>query len=142
MLHLRARHGAAGYGVYIMLLNFISESPSRTIDADTAYLAYVMRVDEALVKSVLLDFGLFTISADGRTASSPLVEQPQETTATTQATQGVADAHPYGKAISLSPSLREGSRVEGCREGPPIGVSVAQPPSQRARVYRIDTPSP
>lgn len=66
LLRLRMKHGAAGYGVYFMILERLrGESGYRSV-RDYNAIAYDFRVDASLVKSVVEDFGLFVIAEDGK----------------------------------------------------------------------------
>ena len=55
LLRLRQAHGAAGYGVYFMLLERLREEGDYTSDRDYDIIAYDLREDKALIKS-LWDF--------------------------------------------------------------------------------------
>lgn len=66
LLRLRMRHGAAGYGVYFMLLERLREEADYTSAKDYNMIAFDLRVDAALVKSVVEDYGLFTFTDDGQ----------------------------------------------------------------------------
>lgn len=70
LLRLRQAHGAAGYGVYFMLLERLREEGGYTSDRDYDMIAYDLREDKALIRSVVEDFGLFEISRDGKQFSS------------------------------------------------------------------------
>lgn len=66
LVRLRMRHGAAGYGVYFMLLERLREEKDYTSARDYNMIAYDLRVDASLVKSVVEDFGLFAFADDGK----------------------------------------------------------------------------
>lgn len=66
LLRLRMRHKAAGYGVYFMLLEILRGKPDFRCLKDYNVIAFELREDAALVKSVIEDFGLFTFSDDGK----------------------------------------------------------------------------
>lgn len=66
LVRLRMRHGAAGYGVYFMLLERLREEKDYTSVKDYNMIAYDLRVDASLVKSVVEDFGLFAFAGDGK----------------------------------------------------------------------------
>jgi hypothetical protein len=66
LVRLRMRHGAAGYGVYFMLLERLREENNYTSVRDYNMIAYDLRVDASLVKSVVEDFGLFAFAHDGK----------------------------------------------------------------------------
>lgn len=65
MLNLRMRLGAAGYGVYFMLLERMRESDDYTSVKDYNALAFDLRVDASVIKQVVEDFGLFAFADDG-----------------------------------------------------------------------------
>ena len=66
LVRLRMRHGAAGYGVYFMLLERLREEADYMSAKDYNMIAFDLRVDAAIVKSVVEDFGLFTFTDDGK----------------------------------------------------------------------------
>ena len=68
ILELRIRHGMSGYGVYFYLLEKLVEGNNCSLDYQS--LAYEIHVEVELLKSVIEDFGLFTISEDGKSFSS------------------------------------------------------------------------
>lgn len=59
LLRLRKRHGAAGYGVYFMLIEKLMETDDHTLDLDYDMLAFDLRVKKGFIKSVVENFGLF-----------------------------------------------------------------------------------
>ena len=66
LIRLRMRHGAAGYGVYFMILERLREEDDYMSVKDYNMIAFDLRVDAALVKSVVEDFGLFAFADDGK----------------------------------------------------------------------------
>lgn len=66
LLNLRMHKGAAGYGVYFMLLERLREDANYMSVRDYNILAFDLRVDAALVKSVVEDFGLFVFTEGGK----------------------------------------------------------------------------
>lgn len=66
VIKLRMRHKSAGYGVYFMILERLRDSEDYTSPRDYNVIAYDLREDASLIKSVVEDFGLFTISDDGK----------------------------------------------------------------------------
>ena len=65
LIRLRMRHKAAGYGVYFMILERLREEPDYMSVKDYNMIAFDLRVDASLVKSVVEDFGLFVVTPDG-----------------------------------------------------------------------------
>ena len=66
LVRLRMKHGAAGYGVYFMILERLREEADYMSAKDYNMIAFDLRVDAAIVKSVVEDFGLFTFTDDGK----------------------------------------------------------------------------
>lgn len=66
ILRLRIKHGAAGYGVYFMLLERLREETKYMSVKDYNTIAFDLRVDAALIKSVVENFGLFAFTDDGK----------------------------------------------------------------------------
>ena len=66
LLRLRMKQGAAGYGVYFMILERLREEANYMSAKDYNMIAFDLRVDAAIVKSVVEDFGLFTFTEDGK----------------------------------------------------------------------------
>ena len=66
IIRLRMRHGAAGYGTYFMILERLRGETDYMSVKDYNMVAFDLRVDAALVKSVVEDFGLFAFTDDGK----------------------------------------------------------------------------
>lgn len=64
IIRLRMRHGAAGYGVYFMLLERMREEEDCVMSKDYDMIAFDLRVESSLVESVVEDFGLFNFTED------------------------------------------------------------------------------
>lgn len=65
VLRLRMKHGAAGYGVYFMLLERLRDEQDYVSVKDYNMIAFDLRVDAGLIKSVVEDFGLFAFTEGG-----------------------------------------------------------------------------
>lgn len=65
ILALRAKHGAAGYGVYFMILERLRDSSDYMSVKAYNEVAFDLHVSAGLIKSVVEDFGLFTFTDDG-----------------------------------------------------------------------------
>lgn len=59
MVELRMQHGAAGYGVYFMLIERLRETADYSCVVNYNSIAFDLRVSAELIKSVLRDFRLF-----------------------------------------------------------------------------------
>jgi hypothetical protein len=66
LIPVRTRHGAAGYGVYFMILERLREEPTYMSIKDYNMIAFDLRVDTSLVRSIIEDFGLFVFTEDGK----------------------------------------------------------------------------
>ncbi len=65
IINLRMRHGAAGYGVFFMIIERLREESNYMSIKDYNAIAFDLRVDASVVKSVIEDFGLFAFTEDG-----------------------------------------------------------------------------
>ena len=66
IIRLRMRHKATGYGVYFMILERLRESSDYMSVKDYNMIAFDLREDASLIKSVIEDFGLFVFTEDGK----------------------------------------------------------------------------
>ncbi|MDE6535874.1 MAG: DUF4373 domain-containing protein [Muribaculaceae bacterium] len=66
LIRLRMRHGAAGYGVFFMILERLRDEDDYMSVKDYNMIAFDLRVDASLIKSVVEDFGLFAFTEDGK----------------------------------------------------------------------------
>lgn len=66
LLNLRMKHGAAGYGAFFMILERLREEKEYMSIKDYNMIAFDLRVDASLIKSVIEDFGLFVFTEDGK----------------------------------------------------------------------------
>ena len=64
VIKLRMRHGAAGYGIYFMILERLAESSDHTASRSYEALAFDLHEDIDLIKSVVEDFDLFFLEDD------------------------------------------------------------------------------
>lgn len=66
LIRLRMKHGAAGYGVFFMLLERLRDEANYTSIKDYNVIAFDLRVDASLIKDVVENFGLFSFTDDGK----------------------------------------------------------------------------
>ncbi|MBD5360671.1 MAG: DUF4373 domain-containing protein [Bacteroides sp.] len=71
-------HGPAGYGVYVMLTQYLGERKSLRRRQDIARIAYELHASAEMVRSVLEDFGLFECVGDEFANESAPAKQPKE----------------------------------------------------------------
>ena len=72
---LRARMGWAGYGIYLAILQRLRSEKECVLELDYESLAFSFWTDEDTVRSIIEDFGLFTIDRKNRTFSSPMLDE-------------------------------------------------------------------
>ncbi len=66
ILELRMKHGMAGYGIYFSILEKLMEDKNHKCLKNYNAIAFELRVDSSIVKSVVEDFGLFAFIDDGK----------------------------------------------------------------------------
>lgn len=65
LFRVRQRYGAAGYGVYFMLVEMLRDADENRLDLDYDMLSFDIREDAELIKHIVEDFGLFRVAEDG-----------------------------------------------------------------------------
>lgn len=65
IIALRIKHKWEGYGIYWALIEKLRDSKDYTLKVDYNVLAFDLRSDAALIKSIINDFGLFAFTDDG-----------------------------------------------------------------------------
>ena len=65
IIALRMKYGWEGYGLYFALIEKLADSPCYKLPQDYNALAYDLRADNAKIRSIVNDFGLFEITEDG-----------------------------------------------------------------------------
>lgn len=79
VLAMRISEGAAGYGIYVMLLELLRDSETRSLVNNPKNLAFAINEpDVDLVARVIQDYGLFEIAPDGAFRSPWLQGQLEE----------------------------------------------------------------
>jgi len=79
VLAMRIQEGAAGYGIYVMLLELLRDSETRSLVNNPKNLAFAINEpDIDLVSRVITDYGLFEIAPDGAFRSPWLQQQLEE----------------------------------------------------------------
>lgn len=66
IIRLRQKYGAAGYGVYFMILERLREEEGYMSEADYDMISFDLHEDAELIRSVVEDFGLFEKTDDGK----------------------------------------------------------------------------
>lgn len=65
IISLRIKHKWEGYGLYWALIEKLRDSKNYTLKLDYNVLAFDLRSDAALIKSIINDFGLFSFTENG-----------------------------------------------------------------------------
>lgn len=79
VLAMRISEGAAGYGIYVMLLELLRDSETRSLVNNPKNIAFAINEpDVDLVARVIQDYGLFEIAPDGAFRSPWLQGQLEE----------------------------------------------------------------
>lgn len=79
VLTLRVKEGLNGYGVYMMLLEMLRDEDNRTLKFDVEVLSFAIGTfDTDMIKRVIQDYGLFTITSEGSFSSIWLEKSMEE----------------------------------------------------------------
>lgn len=115
VLAMRIQEGAAGYGIYVMLLELLRDADTRSLVCNPRNLAFAINEpDCSLVERVIRDYSLFDLAKDGSFSSPWLNSQLAEYDAKKQA---AAEAGRRGAAKRYGKSLP----AESAGNGNPIG---------------------
>ena len=106
VLAMRIQEGAAGYGIYVMLLELLRDSETRSLVMNPKNLAFAINEpDIALVERVIKDYGLFEVAPDGAFRSPWLIQQLEDYDAKKEAAREAGRrgaARRYGKQIEAT----------------------------------------
>ncbi len=72
---LRARMGWAGYGIYLAILQRLRSEKECVLELDYESLAFSFWTDEETLRTIIEDFGLFTINHKEKCFFSPLLDE-------------------------------------------------------------------
>ena len=108
VLAMRIQEGAAGYGIYVMLLELLRDSETRCLVMNPKNLAFAINEqDVALVERVITQYGLFEVAPDGAFRSPWLQQQLEEYDAKKEAAREAGRrgaARRYGREPSSADS--------------------------------------
>lgn len=92
VIRMRRSEGAAGYGIYIMLLELLRDSEDQQAFDDPESLAFAIHEDDvSMISRICHDYSLFTLTDDGY-LRSPFLAMCQQ-----QADERAAKAREWGK---------------------------------------------
>lgn len=124
---MRRQEGAAGYGIYVMLLELMRDSEDQQLFDDPESLAFALHEDDiTLITRICHDYSLFTLTGDGN-LQSPFLAMCQQ-----QADERAAKAREWGRKgaaaryhgtdkSQISPTQAAGSPAEDPRPAPSHG---------------------
>ena len=105
IIRLRMRHGAAGYGVYFMILERMRDAADYMCAKDYDMIAFDLREDAQLVRSVVEDFGLFVVEDDNFYSESFLRRMREKDEAASKRREagrkGLAKRYGAGNAVAM-----------------------------------------
>lgn len=92
VIRMRRQEGAAGYGIYVMLLELVRDSEDQQVFDDPDSLAFAIHEDDvSMISRICHDYSLFTLTDDGY-LRSPFLAMCQQ-----QADERAAKAREWGK---------------------------------------------
>ncbi len=130
ILQLRMKHKAAGYGVYFMILERLMEETDNMSVVNYNMLAYDFRVDAALVKSVVEDFGLFVFTPDGKYFYSERLSQQMDVKDELSKKRSKAGAEAMKKRWSKKKQAEEDAQED---------KNTSQQPTEQPKQQQEDT---
>lgn len=105
IINMRMDHGPAGYGVYWMIVERLRDADGYRLTANYKALAFAMMCDEALVSSVVEDYGLFVVEG-GKLHSESLLRRMDKMDERSRKAKEAAEAR-WGKADNEEPEAAE-----------------------------------
>ena len=145
VLGMRIAEGAAGYGIYMMLLELLRDAEGRSLVINPAHLAYAMNEpDKELVGRIIKDYGLFTLSEDGRFTSpwleAAMDEYDQKKKAAQEAGRRGA-AKRYGKPMPETAAPADQQQHKVAPYGDPIGGGMGSVENPHANITQPNVTS-
>lgn len=123
VLAMRIEEGAAGYGIYVMLLELLRDSETRSLVLNPRNLAFAINEpDSALVERVIRQYSLFDIGEDNTFTSPWLESQMEEYDAKKRAASEAGKrgaAKRYGQDVGQKPTTTSDPIGTPCP--PPLG---------------------
>lgn len=128
VIDLLIAHGVAGYGVYVLLVEYLGERKSFRNMADVSRIAYEFHADAEMVRSILQDFDLFEIDPEGNAArkgaQKPAVAaaQPADSQAEQVAPEAAADTPAEEASVGPLMSRSERRRQQRLQQKAPSPI--------------------
>lgn len=124
VIDLMIAHGAAGYGVYVMLTEYLSERKTLRSRADIARIAYELHAEAEMVRSVLEDFGLFEYNDDSFENEKPAPKKERAHKPEPEPAPAEPAPAPLPRASQQPPKRGKKVKISYFRKGKP-SVKVA-----------------
>lgn len=138
VLAMRIAEGAAGYGIYMMLLELLRDAEGRSLVSNPAHLAFAINEqDVSLVERIIKDYGLFTLGDDGRFTSPWLEAAMDEYDAKKAAAREAGRrgaAKRYGKVAEPAPDMTKDENPKQVPYGDPIGGGMGSVETPHANI--------
>ncbi len=142
LLSVRMKYGMEGYGIYWALLEKLRDDPEYMLQTDYALIAWDLHVKEETIRSVVEDFGLFTITDDGHFYSERMLQDMKNWSAIkvarSEAGKKSADARSSRKTETSVQQVL--SNCSTSVEQKPAEVAP-EPEKKRAKVERFVPPT-
>lgn len=116
---MRRSEGAAGYGIYVMLLELMRDSEDQQVFDDPESLAFAIHEDDvSMITRICHDYSLFTLTDDGY-LRSPFLAMCQQ-----QADERAAKAREWGKMGAKARYSRADQRLHSPEPGQEPGAAA------------------
>lgn len=121
VIRMRRAEGAAGYGIYVMLLELIRDSENQQVFDDPESLSFALHEDDvSLITRVCHDYSLFTLT-DDNCLQSPFLAMCQQ-----QADERAARAREWGRMGAKARYSRADQRQTSPEPGEEPGAAAAR----------------
>lgn len=119
VIRMRRLEGAAGYGIYVMLLEIVRDSEDQQVFDDPESLAFAIHEDDvSMISRICHDYSLFTLTDDGY-LRSPFLAMCQQ-----QADERAAKAREWGKMGAKARYSRADQRQPSPEPGQEPGAAA------------------
>ena len=127
IIRLRMKHGAAGYGVFFMLLELLRNAKGYMCATDYKAISYELSVDAALVRAVVEDFNLFLFTNDHSFFfSSSLLQnmKRKDEVSRARSAAGKRGGRPRKQFPTASPISSPAGAIAHSASSPPAGANA------------------
>ena len=103
LIRLKAKHGNKGIGVFWQIVEMLYEVDGYLKEEDSPAIAYELREEEAVIKSIIHEFDLFVLK-DGLFTSTNILEQLEDRMRTSETAEIILEKD--GKDIKVNQLIR------------------------------------